>query len=46
MVGILLQLSGPTESTDVASHNVNLETNSLSEECGYPVIKLNCVVIN
>lgn len=46
MVGILLHVSGPTEGIDVASHNVNQETNSLSEECGYPVKKLYCVAIN
>lgn len=40
MVGIQLHLSGPTESIDVASHSVNLEANSLSEECGYPINKL------
>lgn len=46
MVGILLHLSGPTEGIDVASHDVNLETNSLSKECGCPVKKLYCVAIN
>lgn len=45
MAGVLLYLPGPIEGTDVASHNVNLETRSLPEECRYPIKKLHCVAI-